>query len=65
MAVPTLAWGILSWGTPGMGPGTSHWGTLMEWNWDQSLGYPRKDMGPVEVLWDGDGVPQVWTDRHL
>ena len=30
----------LSWGTPHLG-----------------LGYPpRKDMGPVEVLWDGDGV---------
>ena len=26
-------------------------------SWDQSLGYPpRKDMGPVEVLWDGDRV---------
>ena len=36
---------IHEWGTPlGKGPGTSHWGT------------PRKDMGPVEVLWDGDGV---------
>ena len=38
------------WGTgvgclPGKGPGTSHWGT------------PLKDMGPVEVLWDGNGVP--------
>ena len=30
---------------PGKGPGTSHWGT------------PRKDMGPVEALWDGDGYP--------
>ena len=26
--------------------------------WDQSLGHPsRKYVGPVEVLWDGDGVP--------
>ena len=34
-------------------PGPSHWGTP-----------PGKDMGPVEVLWDGDedGVPRVWTD---
>ena len=24
----------------------------MEWRW----GTPRKDMGPVEVLWDLDGV---------
>ena len=29
---------------PGKGTGTSHWGA------------PRKDMGPVEVLWDRDGV---------
>ena len=35
--------------SPGKGPGTSHWGT------------PRKDMGPVEVLWDGDGVPPERT----
>ena len=34
----------------------------MEWRW----GTPRKDMGPVEVLWDGDGAPppQVWTDKQ-
>ena len=32
-------------GSPWKGPGTSHWGT------------PRKDMGTVEVLWDGEGVP--------
>ena len=24
-------------------------------------GTSRKDMGPVEVLWDGDGVPPEWT----
>ena len=31
---------------------------LWEGTWDQSLGYPypEKDMGLVEVLWDGDGV---------
>ena len=31
------------------------------------MGYPPgKDMGPAEVLWDGDGVPptQVWTDKQ-
>ena len=22
------------------------------------MGYPRKDMGPVEILWDRDRVPQ-------
>ena len=44
-------------GVPHKG-GTSHWGT------------PRKDMGPVEVLWDGDGVPpgceqtENITSRH-
>ena len=31
-------------------------------------GYPlsEKDMEPVDVLWDGDGVPAhtPWTDRH-
>ena len=25
---------------------------------------PGKDMGPVEVLWDGDGVPPMWTDNQ-
>ena len=35
----------LAWVPPIKGPGTSHWDT------------PGKDMGPVEVLWDGDGVP--------
>ena len=40
--------------------------SIMGWRWG-TLG---KDMGPVEVLWDGDGVnppppppPPVWTDR--
>ena len=29
-----------------------------EGTWDQSLGYPHgKDIGPVEVLLNGDGVP--------
>ena len=43
--------GTLSQGTPlGRTPGTSHWGTP-----------PRKDMGPVEVLWGGDGVPPERT----
>ena len=55
---PIPVWGTPSWGTPwppppppgtgvtpGKGPRASHWGT------------PRKVMGPVEVLWDGDGVP--------
>ena len=60
-------------GVPQKGHGTS--GSIMGWRWgtperiwDQwkyygmEMGYPRKDMGPVEVLWDGDGVPRVWTD---
>ena len=37
----------------GKGPSTSHWGTP-----------PGKDMGPVDVLWDGGG-PQCLTDAHL
>ena len=30
--------------------------------WDWGTPPPRKDMGPVEVLWDGDGVPpkRIW-----
>ena len=58
---PTSGWGGVTYdgviplsGTrvqPGKGPGTSYWGT------------PRKDMGPVEVLWDGDVFPpRWWTD---
>ena len=38
----------------------------LEGIWDQwkyngmEMGYlPAKDMGPVEVLWDGDGVPPL------
>ena len=30
--------------------------------WD--YGTLRNDMGPVEVLWDGDGVPPQGVDRH-
>ena len=34
----------------------------MGWRWAT----PRKDMEPVEVLWDGYGVtpPQVWNDKQ-
>ena len=43
-------------------PGTSHWGIPTPiLTTDQSLGYPQKDMGLVEVLWDGDGVPPERT----
>ena len=34
------------WVPPGKVPRASHWGT-----------YPRKDMGPVKILWHGHGVP--------
>ena len=27
-------------------------------------GTPGKDMGPVEVLWDGGGVPLPGVNRH-
>ena len=46
--------------------------------WDLGLGYPRgmnlgpvtgvpprKDMGPVEILWDGDGVPALHLNRKI
>ena len=36
-------------GVPQKGPWTT--GIIMRW------GTPRKHMGPVEVLWDGDGMP--------
>ena len=73
---PSLVGGTPSWGTPGKGLGTSHWGTPPpERTWDQwryygmDMGYsPRKDMGPVEVLWDGDGVtptPLPRLDRQM
>ena len=38
-------------GVPQKGHGTSV--SIMGWR----LGTPRKDMEPVEVLWNGDGVP--------
>ena len=57
---------------PGKGPGTRGLGknlglgypckghvasgSIMGWRWGTPLG---KDMEPVEVLWDGDGVPPV------
>ena len=41
------------WGIPYLGLGYPPEGT-----WDQSHGIPSgTDMGPVEVLWYGDGVP--------
>ena len=58
--------GTPSWGTPhsDLAGGSSSWGIPhaglgypWEGIWDQSLGYPRKGMGWVEVLSDGDGVP--------
>ena len=54
-------WGTpsrLGWGTPRKGPRTSHW-VLPGRDLGLVAGVPcRKDMGPVEVLWDGHGVPQ-------
>ena len=32
--------------------------TWNQWKYyGMEMGTPRKDMGPVEVLWDGDGYP--------
>ena len=42
------------WGYP------SPLGYSQEGTWDQSLGYPWNGLGPVEVLWDGDGVPRKY-----
>ena len=33
----------------------------MGWRW----GTPRKDMGPMEVLWDGDGLHSPHVDRQI
>ena len=44
--------------SPGRGyPGKGHWisGTIIGFGW----GTPRKDLGPVEVLWDEDGYPPL------
>ena len=56
---------ILAWlgGTPSLARGIPHYGVPPERKLDQQkyygmeMGYPpRKGMGPVKVLWDGDGV---------
>ena len=54
----------------GYPPSTRNWGTPPPGT-GRDLGpvigvFPRKDIRPVEVLWDGDGVfSSVWTDTHL
>ena len=58
----TLPWGTPSphpdqGGTPSQEPGVLTHPHLVR-------GYPGKDMRPVEVLWDGDGVPPLDVDRH-
>ena len=58
---PSLARG----GTPSLAGGTPYRGNPwpgLEYPLERDLGpvtgvLPGKDMGPVEVLWDGDGVP--------
>ena len=59
-ATPVLTW---LGGTPSQDGGTLSWGTPRP---DLAEGYPPgRAMGPVEVLWDGDGVPaRVWTDKQ-
>ena len=41
------------------------WVSTPTWDWAQSLGHPssKKNMGPVEVLWVGDGVPPIGMNR--
>ena len=61
--------GGLCLGVPPSWPGTSHWvtpwkghgtsGSIMGCRW----GTPREDMRPVEVLWDGDGVPSLGCEQ--
>ena len=52
LSSPGWKYPILPWPVdPQKGPGTS--GSIMGWRWVP----PRKDMGPVYILWNGDGVP--------
>ena len=53
MGYPPSWPGTSRWGTPQKGHGTS--GSIMGWRWGTPPPPPRKDMGPVKVLWDGDG----------
>ena len=51
---------VWDWGTPTWEWGTPQPGTVstpQEGTWTSHWGTPRKDMEPVEVLWDGDGYP--------
>ena len=64
MGVPHSSLG----GTPSQGVGTPP-GVPPHPDQARGRGYPvylpRKDMGLVEVLWDGDGVcPWVWTNKR-
>ena len=60
------------WGTPQEGAWNQSLRYPPERTWDQlkyyemEMGTPRKDMGPVEVLWDGEGVlpSPVWTNKQ-
>ena len=52
---------------PGYPLSAPHWGTQRKGPGPVTGVPPRKDMGLIEVLWDGNGVlaPWVWTDSHL
>ena len=51
-----------SGGQGGLGPLDPLVRSIMGWIWGTS---PGKDMGPVEVLWDGDGVNPPPPSRVL
>ena len=70
--LPGSGYPIPGWGVPPSWPGQGDtqeyqppiwdWGTPREGTWDRSIGYPSgKDVGSVEVLWDGEGVPPERT----
>ena len=68
LGYPTWNWGppARDWGTPtwDWAPPAWDWGTPIR-ELGPVTGVPLgKDLGPLEVLWDGDGVPSPGEDRQ-